>query len=74
MQVLTVLFCLLIWTQRCHLTQTSSLFFILNDFHKAIQYELGFAKQEQCGSGKHQHPFFKKGQEKLLWKIEKESK
>lgn len=35
----------------------TGLFFILNDFHKVMQYELGFAKQEQSGSGKQKRPF-----------------
>ncbi|XP_067149893.1 heat shock factor protein 2-like isoform X9 [Apteryx mantelli] len=40
-------------------------------FHKVIQYESGSAKQERYGSGKYQHPCFKKGQEELLSKIKR---
>nr|XP_009676517.1 PREDICTED: uncharacterized protein LOC104146272 isoform X1 [Struthio camelus australis] len=40
-------------------------------FHKVMQYESGSAKQERCGSGKYQHPFFRKGQEELLSKIKR---
>nr|XP_025966408.1 heat shock factor protein 2-like [Dromaius novaehollandiae] len=34
-------------------------------FHKVMQYKSGSAKQERYGSGKYQHPFFRKGQEEL---------
>ncbi|XP_064365000.1 heat shock factor protein 2-like isoform X2 [Dromaius novaehollandiae] len=40
-------------------------------FHKVMQYESGSAKQEQYGSGKYQHPFFRKGQEELLSRIKR---
>ncbi|XP_068794267.1 heat shock factor protein 2-like isoform X3 [Struthio camelus] len=40
-------------------------------FHKVMQYESGSTKQERCGSGKYQHPFFRKGQEELLSKIKR---
>lgn len=47
----------------------TGLFFILNDFHKVMQYELGFAKQEQSGSGKQKRPFPVLFWKMLLWKI-----
>ncbi|XP_062428592.1 heat shock factor protein 1-like isoform X6 [Rhea pennata] len=40
-------------------------------FHKVMHYESGSAKQERYGSGKYQHPFFRKGQEELLSKIKR---
>ncbi|XP_013805189.1 heat shock factor protein 2-like [Apteryx mantelli] len=40
-------------------------------FHKVMQYKSGSAKQERYGSGKYQHPFFRKGQEGLLSKIKR---
>ncbi|XP_010226595.1 PREDICTED: heat shock factor protein 2-like [Tinamus guttatus] len=40
-------------------------------FHKVMQYDSGSAKQERHGSGKYQHPFFRKGQEELLTKIKR---
>uniref|UniRef100_A0A8C4IVU8 Heat shock factor protein 2-like n=1 Tax=Dromaius novaehollandiae TaxID=8790 RepID=A0A8C4IVU8_DRONO len=50
--------------QRVHLLERDG-------FHKVMQYESGSAKQEQYGSGKYQHPFFRKGQEELLSRIKR---
>nr|XP_025960866.1 uncharacterized protein LOC112986032 isoform X4 [Dromaius novaehollandiae] len=52
--------------QRVHLLERDG-------FHKVMQYESGSAKQEQYGSGKYQHPFFRKGQEELLSRIKRKN-